>query len=246
MKFLGPISVFFLLVLAPLMSFEKQDAAHKLHIVVEPIFGNRQFSFDSSYVNAAGESLQVTKCLFYLSNFSVTYSDGKKRKIPASYFLVDLSDSNSCRIQLPIENKNILSIHFLLGIDSVTNVRGIQKGVLDPARGMFWTWNTGYIMAKMEGISAVSTLPGKKFSYHIGGYAGNHNVVKSIDLSTTGKREIKKEQTIVLLADLSHWFNGPSPLSIAQQPNCHSPGELAQKIAGNFQSMFSIQKTPTP
>jgi hypothetical protein len=162
--------------------------------------------------------------------------------LPASYFLVDLSNKKSCQIQLPTENKKILSIHFLLGIDSATNVRGIQKGVLDPVRGMFWTWNTGYVMAKLEGISSASTMPGKKFSYHVGGYAGNQNVIKSIDLSIPASPENK----IVLLVDLLRWFNGPSPISIAQQPNCHSPGELAQKIAGNYQSMFSIQTTPIP
>jgi hypothetical protein len=224
------------------MSFRKKNVAATLQIVVQPICGNKAFSFDSSYVNAAGESFQITKCLFYLSNFSVTYSDGKKKKIPASYFLIDLSDKGSCHLQLPIDNKKIQSIHFLLGIDSATNVRGIQKGVLDPARGMFWTWNTGYVMAKMEGISPASSMPGKKFSYHVGGFAGQQNVVKSIDLSLTGK----KDPTIILLTDLLHWFNGPSTLSIATQSNCHSPGELAQKIASNYQSMFSIQTTPAP
>lgn len=246
MRWFGTIFVLCLLVLPPLMSFQKPEAAPSLYIIIQPICGNSPFHFDSSYVNAAGESFQITKCLFYLSNFSVTYSDGKKAKMPASYFLIDLSDSSSCRIQLPIENKKIQSIHFLLGIDSATNVRGIQKGVLDPARGMFWTWNTGYVMAKMEGISSASTMPGKKFSYHVGGFVGNQNVVKSIDLNLSGNQQINKEHTLVLLADLIHWFNGPSPLSIAAQPTCHSPGELAQKIAGNYQSMFSLQTTPAP
>lgn len=242
MRFAGTIFVLNLLLLPPVMGFKKQDAAHALHIVVQPICGKRPFFFDSSFVNAMGETFQVSKCLFYLSNFSVTYTDGKKEKIPASYFLIDLSDSMSCKIQLPVQNKKIQSIHFLLGIDSATNVRGIQKGVLDPVRGMFWTWNTGYVMAKMEGISPASTMPGKKFSYHVGGYAGNQNVIKSIDLSIPASPENK----IVLLVDLLRWFNGPSPISIARQPNCHSPGELAQKIAGNYQSMFSIQTTPIP
>lgn len=246
MRLVVSIFVMCLLTIPPLMSFKKMEAARSLHIVVQPICGKRPFQFDSSYVNAAGESFQMTKCLFYLSNFSVTYSDGKKGKMPATYFLIDLSDSSSCRIQLPIENKKIQSLHFLLGIDSATNVKGVQKGVLDPVRGMFWTWNTGYVMAKMEGISPVSTMPGKKFSYHVGGFTGNQNVVKSIDLNMTGNTDLKKEHSIILLADLLHWFNGPSPLSIAAKPNCHTPGELAQKIAGNYQSMFSIQKTPAP
>lgn len=246
MRWVGTIFFLCLLALPPLMSFQKPEVTQSLHIIVQPICGNRPFHFDSSYVNAASESFQITKCLFYLSNFSVTYSDGKKAKMQASYFLIDLSDSSSCRIQLPTENKKIQSIHFLLGIDSATNVKGIQKGVLDPVKGMFWTWNTGYVMAKMEGISPASTMPGKKFSYHVGGFAGNQNVVKSIDLNLTGNTELNKEHSIVLLADLIHWFNGSSPLSIAAQPTCHSPGELAQKIAGNYQSMFSLQTTPAP
>jgi hypothetical protein len=39
--------------------------------------------------------------------------------------------------------KNITAIKFLLGVDSLKNVSGIQTGALDPAKGMFWTWNTG-------------------------------------------------------------------------------------------------------
>ena len=37
-----------------------------------------------------------------------------------------------------------------LGVDSLRNVTGVQTGALDPAMDMYWTWNTGYVMAKLE------------------------------------------------------------------------------------------------
>jgi hypothetical protein len=54
---------------------------------------------------------------------------------------------------------DITGIRFLLGVDSARNVSGIQTGALDPARGMFWTWNSGYVMAKIEGSSPSAHVP---------------------------------------------------------------------------------------
>lgn len=211
-----------------------------LELEVKAMVGGSTFSFDSSYRNASGESFQITRCLFYLSNFSITYTDGKVKYVPASYFLINLSDSNSRSIRIPVNNKKIQSIHFLIGIDSAKNVGGIQRGVLDPARGMFWTWNTGYVMAKLEGTSNASHMAGQKFSYHIGGYAGNQNVVKEVMLVVP--KHLNQQKPLTLLADLLHWFNGPFPLSIAKHPSCHSPGKLALQIANNYQSMFTLQQ----
>jgi len=45
---------------------------------------------------------------------------------------------------------------------------------------MFWTWNSGYIMAKLEGTSPVSSQPNNKFEYHIGGFREPVNVVSKV------------------------------------------------------------------
>ena len=49
-------------------------------------------------------------------------------------------------------------ITFTIGVDSLRSTMDVSKrpGVLDPAQGhdgMYWTWNSGYIFFKMEGIS---------------------------------------------------------------------------------------------
>ncbi len=69
---------------------------------------------------------------------------------------------------------------FLLGVDSLHNVSGAQTDALDPAKDMFWTWNTGYVMAKLEGNSPSSALVNNKYEFHVGGFSGKYNVLKKI------------------------------------------------------------------
>ena len=207
---------------------------------IEPMVGDKYWSASDTYTNALGESFSIDKCLFYLSNIEWQSASGKWNNIPNSYYLINIADTNSLQIQLPIETLAIKGIRFMIGVDSTKNVSGIQTGVLDPARGMFWTWNTGYVMAKLEGTSSVSTMPGKKFTYHIGGYAGEQNVTKRVEL-LFDKNAIK-QQNLFIQADLLKWFNGEIPLSIARNPICHVPGNLAKQIAHNYQFQFRIKQ----
>jgi len=209
-----------------------------LTIQIFPVVGEKNWMPEATYTNASGESFSIDKCLFYLSNFAFQTSSGKWYPIKDSYFLVNISDSNSLQIRLPILFSDIVNIQFLVGVDSTKNVSGIQSGALDPARGMFWTWNTGYVMAKMEGSSPVSPMPGKKFTYHVGGFAGEQNVTKLIQLAIN-KKSIEQHR-ILLTADLLSWFNGATPLSIAAHPICHVPGMLANQIANNYQFQFRV------
>lgn len=217
-------------------------AKSSLTIQIEPMVGAKKWLPGETYTNAVGESFSIDKCLFYLSNFEWQSTSGNWNSLPNSYYLVNISDSSSLQIQLPLQNQTIKGIRFIIGVDSAKNVSGIQKGVLDPARGMFWTWNTGYVMAKLEGTAAVSTMPGKKFTYHIGGYAGEQNVIKRIELIFDKHEFI--QQKIFMEADLLKWFNGETPVSIAANPICHVPGKLAKQIANNYQFQFRIQQHP--
>jgi hypothetical protein len=209
-----------------------------LTIQIIPVLGEKNWTPEAVYTNALGETFSIDKCIFYLSNFALQTSSGKWYPIKESYFLVNISDSSSLQISLPGNITDVVSIQFLLGVDSAKNVSGIQSGVLDPARGMFWTWNTGYVMAKMEGSSPVSPMPGKKFTYHVGGFAGEQNVAKLIQLAI--EKKSTEQHRILLQADLLSWFNGTSPLSIAAHPICHVPGILANQIANNYQFQFRV------
>ena len=73
-------------------------------------------------------------------------------------------------------------IKFNLGIDSLTNVSGVMGGDLDPTKGMYWTWQSGYINFKMEGSSAVCPTRNHEFQFHIGGYQDPFYAMQTLEL----------------------------------------------------------------
>ncbi|MDA0783696.1 MAG: hypothetical protein O2814_04010 [Bacteroidetes bacterium] len=84
-------------------------------------------------------------------------------------WLLDLADSSSLDQQMsrPVNNK----ISLLFGVDSAIQVGGVGTGALDPLRGMYWTWQTGYVQWKMEGAIRVNGIE-HKLELHLGGFDG--------------------------------------------------------------------------
>ena len=131
-----------------------------------------------------------------------------------------------------------------MGVDSTRNVSGAQTGALDPLNDMFWTWNSGYIMAKMEGTSPQSNQAGKRIEYHIGGFSGVNNTLKTINLAfPSGKTLIINEgktSDILVEADFNKWWQTPNDIKITNLPVCTTPGILAKQVADNYSKMFTI------
>ena len=126
-------------------------------------------------------------------------------------------------------------------MDSADNVSGAQAGALDPVNGMFWTWTTGYVMAKLEGTSPfVTGSATNEFSYHVGGFKEPYSAIKTITLPVSVFMKKDTSITISIDADINTWFSHASPLKLSETPACHAPGELARKIADNYEGMFYI------
>ena len=51
-----------------------------------------------------------------------------------------------------IPNGEYTKVNYTIGVDAARNTEGAQDGALDLVNGMFWSWNTGYIFMKMEGL----------------------------------------------------------------------------------------------
>ena len=97
----------------------------------------------------SNDSIVFSNIKFYISNPLVYKNDSLIKTPTKRYHLVDLNDSESL---LQTETQNFDKIQFNLGIDKQTNLDGVRGGDLDPLKGMYWTWNTGYINIKLEGI----------------------------------------------------------------------------------------------
>ncbi len=200
---------------------------------------------DSVYTNPFGEKYNITKFRYYVSDISLI-SAGKKISEKNSCHLIDESDDESKSFSILVPEGNYSSLKFLSGVDSLLNVSGAQSGALDPTKDMFWTWNSGYVMAKLEGNSPSSTLVNNKYEFHIGGFSGKYNVLKNIELNFPENKRMYfaagKTTQIIINADVNAWWQNPNDIKIAEHANITSPGKLALVISDNYAKMFHIEK----
>ena len=201
---------------------------------------------DSLYNNYFGELYSISKLKYYISNIVLT-SGGKAGNMGGYYLMNAASGENSFEISL---QPGIYSnLQFLIGIDSIRNCSGAQTGALDPMNDMFWTWNSGYVMFKLEGNSPASTADLNRIEHHVGGYKGTNNVATEINLDLTNKNltEIKAGSTteLVIETNLDNYWHGSTDIKISELPVCIITGELAKKIASNFKNLFSIKSIHT-
>lgn len=211
---------------------------------VNTVKGNPIQLNEASYTNPFTEQYSISRFKYYISNIALAFPDGIFKEID-SYHLIDESKPVSLNFSFLANVNTYHSLLFMLGVDSLKNVSGAQTGALDPLNDMFWTWNSGYVMAKMEGNSPQSKVVNNKVEFHIGGFSGANNVLKRLKLNFPAGMLLNiqegKTSEIIIEADFDKWWQGPNDLKIADNPVCTTPGELAKKIADNYSKMFTIK-----
>jgi hypothetical protein len=224
----------------------KGQSTATIKITFVHTINNQPMVLDSAkYTNCWNETFTLSKLAYYVSNISLQTPGKKIIKEKNSYHLINEEDSFSRSFSVNVPSNQYSSLSFLIGVDSLKNVSGAQTGALDPLNGMFWTWNTGYIMFKMEGNSPQSAIASHKIEYHIGGFSGVNNVLKKIQLNfSNGPVLIDEEKVIeiIIQTDLDKIWNAQQDLKIADTPVCTSPGVLAKKVADNYSKAFEIVK----
>jgi hypothetical protein len=225
-------------------NFNQSVSASVKIILINNVKGNKIVLNDSFYMNPFGEKYTISKLRYYVTNVELKDSNNFYKE-NNSYHLIDESKPESQVISLSIPQGNYNQLRFLLGVDSLHNVSGAQTDDLDPTKDMFWTWNTGYVMSKMEGNSSASKLVNNKFEYHIGGFSGQYNVLKEIHLNfpeETVKFNAGKIYTITIDVDINTWWQHPHDIKIAEHAIITSPGINAKNISDNYVNMFHIEK----
>ena len=204
--------------------------------------GNTDLILADTYTNLFGEIIKITTFKYYITNISVVTNTGSVIAIPETYYLVDQNIPSSLHFTVNTTADKIQALRFLIGVDSTHNVSGVQTGALDPVNAMFWTWNTGYIMAKLEGKSPQSTQPLTAVTYHIGGFKTGENTVHPVSLSLPTPLLLSTTATseVIINADAMKWFNGVNAIKIADNAYTATPGPLAVSISENYATMFSV------
>lgn len=253
-KSLLAFSIASLLILASCKKDESHDD-HNQDTTPAPTAteGSLKIKFDNRVGNAVlvlnttnytnnNDTFNVTKFNYYVSNIKLTATDNSVYSETESYHLVKADDVASLTFDLKnIPVKNYKSITFMIGVDSTRNVSGAQTGALDPAQGHFWTWNSGYIMAKLEGTSPQSSDLNKKIMYHIGGFKGVNSVLKTVTLPFAIEAIVTSTKTpeVTIKANMQEWF-APTAISFSTTPVVHSAGAMAKLISDNYLDMFTV------
>jgi hypothetical protein len=190
---------------------------------------------DSNYINSFGERYTVSKLKYYVSNLHfVTKGKAEPNGIDKNVYLIDAAKENIIKAKMPVGE--VTGITFLLGVDSIKNCSGAQSGALDPLNDMFWTWNSGYVMFKLEGKSDSSKADLQRIEQHIGGYKGEYKTMRTVFVPIN-----KMSPIINITANLDKYWNGINKISIAETPMTTTIGTNAKKSADNFPGIFSVK-----
>lgn len=219
-----------------------------LNIEFEAMVGDSALEFgtaNTTYTNQAGNTFNVTMYKYYISNIKITKMDNSVWTESNSYHLIDHSNAATTLFNIPnVPFGNYKAIEFMIGVDSARNNSGAQTGALDVSNGMFWSWSSGYIMAKMEGTSPQSGAAGQNLKFHIGGFGGANKTMKIVSPSfgaETANVSSSITPTIHLKSDLLEWFKTPTNTDFSTTHTVHMPGTAANTVASNYADMFTVE-----
>ncbi len=224
----------FTLLLFSCFSSISLNAQGKITVKNELTFNSKPLELNQSYVTVNKDTILIETVKFYLSNFKIEFQNGTTYKEKNSYHLIDYEEPETLQFELEKINSKIKSVSFDIGVDSLANVSGAMSNDLDATKGMYWSWQSGFINLKIEGKSASCKTRKNKFQFHIGGYQKNTATLRNIVLFFDATH--KDDSILNLNYDLSKLFES---INLKELSTVMIPGNEAVKIANNFCKIIS-------
>lgn len=197
-------------------------------------FKNETLVQNKKYISESKDTLEIDVLRFYISNIKLQFSDATTFSEPNSYHLIDIENPNSLRIPIAKTSyKTISKVSFSIGIDSLASVSGAMSGDLDPTKGMYWAWQSGFINMKIEGKSSSCKTRKNAFQFHIGGYMKPNYAIRTIELKPINSN-------LEINMDVAELFKS---IKLAENNSIMIPGEKAMELADKAVVMFSVNNT---
>ncbi len=179
-------------------------------------------------------TLEIETFKFYVSNIEVQYADNTLGKSKNNYHLIDIENLNSLSIPIAAKQNNVISkVTFNIGVDSIASVSGALAGDLDPAKGMYWAWQSGYINMKIEGKSTSCKTRKNQFHFHLGGYMKPNYGLRTVILEA-----LKPVETLEIVVDLEKLF---SEIELKKTNSIMIPGQKAMTMSDLAAKMFTLE-----
>jgi hypothetical protein len=205
-----------------------------VQICLNPVFGQTALKSGEIYFHhQSGDSLKIDEFTFYISSINFRFNDSIVFSPVNAFHLISIRDSASLTITCTVPDQlrwNNLTFH--LGIDSTMSTSGALGGALDPANGMYWAWQSGYINFKLEGVSARCPARNHRFQYHLGGYLVPNNALQEVSLN------VPETNCIRLAVDAERFFDA---VNIAEVHTIMSPGKKAVELSVITAQLFYVR-----
>ncbi|MGL2964604.1 MbnP family protein [Flavobacterium sp. RSB2_4_14] len=222
-----------LLVLFTFQFYAQSNDTLRLNFKVN--FDKFPLELNKKFITTKKDTVTLTTFKCYISNIEIQYSDKTVFKQKNSYHLIDLENPNSFQIPLTKKNdKQIARVIFNIGIDSLTSTAGALSGDLDPTKGMYWAWQSGYINMKIEGNSPSCNTRKNEFQFHIGGYLQPYYAIRK-KVFTVNQSATKH---INIGIDASIFF---AEINLAKTNSVMIPGKIAMELADISAKMFYLE-----
>lgn len=182
------MKVFLTIFLALVSVSVKAGDGGRVRLTLVPVFMGKPVGLESAYYKLpTGDSVLFETFRCYISAIELFKNGKQVFAEPNSYHLIDAGKPETCELSIVAGKKTDFDeVRFNLGIDSSTNVAGVMGGDLDPTKGMYWAWQSGYINLKLEGRCNLCKTRNNEFQFHLGGYMGDTRAVAPVSIKTGG------------------------------------------------------------
>lgn len=192
-----------------------------------------KLQIDSNYVLANGSSISFQMLKFYISNIRFFHENKLVYSEKNSFHLIDFEDISTKIISLDkLVDTSFDQIKFDLGIDSTSNVSGALGGDLDPTKGMYWTWQSGYINCKMEAVLADFKNEKHPIEFHLGGYQYPFKSIQPVELN------LFNTSNIHIVMELNNFVNA---MDVGKQKRIMSPCPASVNISRQLAKCFVVK-----
>ena len=224
----------FTIVLLLLLCFKgaTQNKADFLNLNFNVKFQHQPLEFHKQYITSNKDTIALETFKCYISSIQIHYNDNSIFTEKDSYHLLDLENPNSLHFPITKSNDKIITkITYNIGIDSLTSTSGAMSGDLDPTKGMYWAWQSGYINMKMEGKSSSCKTRKNEFQFHIGGYLKPNYAMRKVELEP-------KNSNLDITIDVAELF---SAINLSVTNSIMIPSKKAMELADYSIKMFKIE-----
>lgn len=192
---------------------------------------------DTPYVNAAGNHFGVTRLSYFVSDVTLTTTDGTTITAAGAHY-VDHDTASTRLIELPVDAGalELASISFVMGLPPALNVTGAFSS--PPESLMEWPvmMGGGYHYMKLEGRYIDAAGEPFNFMAHSGALRGT-DYSFPVELDAHGVTIGEGDVTLTVAMNVEEWFTNPNDWDLNDYFNATMHG-----IMGNAAAQASLQE----